>query len=90
MGKGKHIIRQLVLLPIRLYQYLISPSVGLCCRFYPSCSQYGKEAIEKLGVLRGLILLIWRLARCHPFAKGGVDLVPTNFMRSQKRDNDGL
>lgn len=43
------------------------------CRFYPTCSQYGKEAIEKYGAIKGLYLTIKRILRCHPFSKGGYD-----------------
>lgn len=60
---------------IRLYQYLISPYFGSCCRFTPSCSDYALEALAKKGVMRGLLYIAWRLMRCHPFAKGGYDPV---------------
>ena len=61
---------------IKLYSWLLSPFLGNHCRFYPSCSQYGIEAIEKHGVLKGVFLTAKRLARCHPWHPGGVDLVP--------------
>lgn len=72
MGKIRYI---LAIYPIKLYQYLISPYFGNCCRFYPSCSQYMIEAIEKKGIFKGLTLGIYRLLRCHPWAKGGIDPV---------------
>ncbi|HUV52581.1 MAG TPA: membrane protein insertion efficiency factor YidD [Dehalococcoidia bacterium] len=61
---------------ISFYQRAISPGRPPACRFVPSCSQYGYEAIEKYGVFRGGLLVAKRLCRCHPLAKGGVDLVP--------------
>ena len=64
------------MLPIRLYRWIISPLLPPACRYYPSCSQYALEAIQKHGALRGLWLALSRLARCPPFHPGGVDLVP--------------
>lgn len=61
---------------IRYYQKYISPWKKTKCPYYPSCSQYGLEAIEKHGVLKGSILAIWRILRCNPFSKGGYDPVP--------------
>lgn len=61
---------------LRLYKLLLSPFLPAACRFYPSCSQYAAEAIEKHGVLRGGILAAKRLVRCHPLDPGGVDPVP--------------
>lgn len=61
---------------IRLYKLVVSPFLPPACRFYPTCSQYAAQAIEKHGVLRGGILAAKRLARCHPFNPGGVDPVP--------------
>ena len=61
---------------IRCYRRFISPLLGMNCRFYPSCSSYACEAIEKHGALRGAWLSACRLCRCHPFHPGGVDPVP--------------
>ena len=69
-------MRVLLTLPIRLYQMTISPLLGQRCRFYPSCSQYALEAIEKHGAVRGGWMALARLVRCHPGHPGGVDLVP--------------
>ena len=69
-------MRLLLIAPIRLYQLLISPLLGQRCRFYPSCSQYALEAIQKHGAVHGLALGARRLVKCHPFNPGGVDLVP--------------
>jgi putative membrane protein insertion efficiency factor len=69
-------MKQIVLLLIRGYRKLISPLIGHHCRFYPTCSTYTYEAIEKYGLLKGMFLGIKRLLRCHPFHPGGVDPVP--------------
>jgi len=61
---------------IRFYQMAISPHMLTSCRYVPSCSQYGYEAIGKYGVVRGGWLTAKRICGCHPLAKGGVDLVP--------------
>lgn len=61
---------------IRLYRLLVSPFLPPACRFYPSCSRYAIEAIERHGALRGTALAAARLARCHPLHPGGVDFVP--------------
>ena len=69
-------MRHLLIALIRLYKLLISPLLPPACRFYPSCSQYALEAIQKHGALRGSFLALKRLARCHPYHPGGVDYVP--------------
>lgn len=61
---------------IRIYQAIVSPMLGPACRFHPSCSTYAIEAIDTHGPLRGTILAAWRILRCNPFCKGGVDPVP--------------
>lgn len=69
-------IRKAVLLAIRLYQLVLAPFLGGQCRFYPSCSDYTRQAVEKHGVLKGLGLGGKRLLKCHPFHPGGIDTVP--------------
>jgi putative membrane protein insertion efficiency factor len=66
----------LLRLPIHAYRYLVSPLLGPRCRFYPSCSAYALEALERHGAFAGLWLAIRRLARCHPWHPGGYDPVP--------------
>jgi putative membrane protein insertion efficiency factor len=61
---------------IRIYQLLLSPLLGKTCRFHPSCSEYTKEAINKHGLFKGILLGTKRLLKCHPFHSGGVDYVP--------------
>ena len=68
-------MKALVLSVLRLYKRWISPSFAPSCRYVPTCSEYAMEAIERYGVLRGGAKAIWRLLRCHPFVKGGLDLV---------------
>jgi hypothetical protein len=69
-------MKQAALLAIRLYQVVLSPFLGRQCRFYPTCSNYTREAIDKYGLLKGILLGGRRLLRCHPFHTGGVDHVP--------------
>ena len=61
---------------IRFYRRFLSPLKPPVCRFYPTCSQYGLEAVEKYGAAKGGWLLVKRLARCQPFSRGGYDPVP--------------
>ncbi len=66
---------------IRFYQVVISPLKPPTCRFYPTCSQYGLEAVQRFGAFKGGWLTIKRVLKCHPFHPGGVDPVP------EKREN---
>lgn len=67
--------RRIAILPIRLYQVVISPVLGPRCRYHPSCSRYAIGAIGQYGILRGVVLAGWRLLRCNPFSRGGLDPV---------------
>lgn len=69
-------MKLLLLALIRLYKYTISPLLGRRCRFFPSCSEYTAEAVEKYGALKGTHLGVKRLLRCHPWNPGGFDPVP--------------
>ena len=68
--------RKLGILPIRFYQLTLSGFVGFHCRYQPTCSSYGIEAIERHGLLKGLALTFRRLMRCHPWGGSGYDPVP--------------
>lgn len=70
------LLRRLFVLPIRFYQRVISPLTPPSCRFEPSCSEYGAQAILAHGVLKGILLGTWRILRCQPFCEGGFDPVP--------------
>ncbi|MDQ8153148.1 MAG: membrane protein insertion efficiency factor YidD [Gemmatimonadota bacterium] len=61
---------------VRAYQVVLSPMLPASCRYYPTCSHYAIEALEKHGALRGGWLALKRIARCHPFRPGGYDPVP--------------
>lgn len=69
---------------IRFYQKFISPLKPPTCRFYPTCSHYGLEAIEKFGPIKGGWLTIKRILKCHPLHPGGIDLVPEKDPKQDK------
>jgi len=77
-------MRYIIVFFIILYQKLISPLFGSKCRFYPTCSQYSKEAVLEHGALKGLFLSIKRIIKCHPFHPGGYDPVPKNLSEKSK------
>ena len=68
-------IKKLVKYFIRSYQLIISPYLGSNCRFYPTCSNYALEAIEKKGLRKGVMMSIKRILRCNPWGGSGVDMV---------------
>jgi putative membrane protein insertion efficiency factor len=73
---AKKFVASVVILVIRLYQILISPLLAPTCRFAPSCSQYAIDAVRQRGVVRGGLLALRRLSKCHPLHEGGFDPVP--------------
>lgn len=81
---------------IRLYQKYISSKTPPQCKYYPTCSHYGIQAIERFGAFKGTALTFWRILRCNPFSRGGYDPVPDkkNTKKNKrivyeiKRDND--
>ncbi|MEY2849582.1 MAG: rane protein insertion efficiency factor YidD [Actinomycetota bacterium] len=76
-----HLPRNICVVILRVYRAVISPLYGDVCRYYPSCSAYALEAIQQRGVVIGVGFGIRRLARCHPWAAGGVDDVPVTHRR---------
>ncbi|MCR5222661.1 MAG: membrane protein insertion efficiency factor YidD [Lachnospiraceae bacterium] len=69
-------MKNILIFLIKFYQKYISGLKRTKCPYFPTCSQYGLEAIEKYGALKGSLLAIWRILRCNPFSKGGYDPVP--------------
>ena len=69
-------MKVLLLFMLRAYQYAIRPLMGANCRFFPSCSDYAREAVERHGAAKGAWLTARRVARCHPYHPGGYDPVP--------------
>lgn len=72
-------MKKVALLLIRFYQKCISPFKPPRCRFYPSCSSYSYESIEKFGFIKGFYLSLRRIIKCHPFNPGGFDPIPNKF-----------
>ncbi|QCI16861.1 membrane protein insertion efficiency factor YidD [Buchnera aphidicola (Aphis helianthi)] len=64
---------------ISIYQYCISPFMQSNCRFYPTCSTYMLLSLRKFGVIKGIILTVFRLFKCHPLHSGGCNFIPTNI-----------
>ena len=76
MNKIKKIFklpRKIVVSLIRSYQLCISPRLGKHCKYYPTCSEYTRQAVDKYGIIKGSLLGIIRILKCNPFSKGGVD-----------------
>jgi putative membrane protein insertion efficiency factor len=69
------IIKQFFVFLIKVYQNFISPYLPSSCKYYPTCSQYAIDAIERKGIMLGGVMAIWRILRCNPFSKGGIDEV---------------
>ena len=76
-------MKSLALGLLRLYKRWISPAFPPSCRYLPTCSEYAMEAVERYGALRGGVMAAWRVARCHPFAKGGLDPVVHDAVRNR-------
>jgi uncharacterized protein len=75
-GDGSMKVKRVVQAPIHIYRRYISPLKPPTCRFYPTCSAYALEAVEKHGAAKGTYLAARRILRCHPFHPGGYDPVP--------------
>lgn len=80
-------MRNIPIFFIKIYKKIISPLFPPRCRYYPTCSNYSIEAFRKHGFFKGLILSIWRLLRCNPFSKGGIDYVPDKFSLIKRENN---
>jgi len=81
----KRLLATIPLVPIRLYQRLISPALPRRCKYEPTCSAYAVQAVRTHGALRGAILAAWRLARCNPWSDGGYDPVEAQTLFRSKR-----
>ncbi len=77
--KTGRLLSNLLIIPVKIYQLIISPLLPPSCRYYPSCSQYTIQALQKHGPVKGMYLSIKRILSCNPFSKGGYDPVPENF-----------
>lgn len=75
---------------LRLYKRWISPAFPPSCRYVPTCSEYAMEAVERYGALRGGMMATWRLLRCHPLAKGGLDPVVRDFRQRSQQESEAL
>jgi putative membrane protein insertion efficiency factor len=73
-------LRQAVLFPVHLYQRVISPALPRHCKYEPTCSSYASQAVQRYGILRGLVLTGWRLLRCNPWSHGGYDPVESQTL----------
>lgn len=78
-------MKNVLITAIKFYQKYISPMKSTKCPYIPTCSQYGVDAISKHGAIKGGILTVWRIMRCNPFSKGGIDPVPEEFHIFYKR-----
>lgn len=75
---------------IKFYQRYISSRTPPCCRFYPTCSQYGLQAVERYGAFKGGFMTLWRILRCNPFVQGGFDPVPEKKEKYKKIKYDSI
>lgn len=80
-------MRNIPIFLIKVYKKVISPLFPPRCKYYPTCSNYSIEAFRKHGFFKGLIFSIWRLLRCNPFSKGGIDYVPDKFSLIKRENN---
>jgi len=79
-------VRTIATVPIRLYRRFLSPALPRRCKYEPTCSAYAIEAVRRFGVLRGTVLVAWRLLRCNPFSHGGYDPVEAQSIFRGRRD----
>lgn len=72
-------MKKILIFLVKFYQKRISPLKSPCCKYYPSCSAYAVQALEKHGAFKGTALAVWRVLRCNPWSLGGIDHVPEKF-----------
>jgi hypothetical protein len=77
-------LKKMVIFLIKFYRKNISPFKVTKCPYFPTCSTYGLEAIEKFGIIKGTVLTLWRVLRCNPFSHGGYDPVPDKKSRIRR------
>jgi uncharacterized protein len=82
-------MRKILIAVIQLYRWFVSPMLGSNCRFYPSCSCYAQESLQRHGAFRGTWLAARRIGRCHPWHPGGYDPVPDSLPPLFKRPSHG-
>jgi len=82
-------MRFILIAIIKFYKYFISPLLGSNCRFYPSCSTYSLEALQRHGTVAGSYLTLRRLLKCHPFHEGGIDPVPEELDKEKLGNKNG-
>ena len=82
------IASRIVLAPVRAYSRFISPALPRRCKYHPTCSAYAVQAVESYGILRGVVLAVWRVLRCNPFSHGGHDPVSAQTLFSAPRRHD--
>lgn len=85
--EGLKMLKTILIGFIKFYQTVLSPLKPPTCRFYPTCSHYGLESVERFGALKGGFLTIVRLLKCHPFHPGGIDKVPDTWQGFKRKSN---
>ena len=78
-------MKYVLLALIKFYRSAVSPHTAPRCKYIPTCSQYGLEAIERFGALKGSALTVWRILRCNPFSRGGYDPVPEKTEKRKRK-----
>jgi len=81
-----HLLKNLLVLPIRIYQLVLSPLLGKNCRYTPTCSHYSIEAIQEWGIFRGSWMAIRRIVSCNPWGGFGYDPVPKNLKKVKREE----
>ena len=89
-AREPHAVARAAAVAIRVYQVAVSPLLVPHCRFQPTCSEYGRQAVLRFGARRGVALAAKRLARCHPWHAGGFDPVPTDDPELNTDAHDAL